>query len=164
MCRREEEQKLDPGEIAQIAEFGQNPIQLFDEPHKQFKEKMKKSLMDFENDELQIRYRCYHSDVVMIRMVTNKKNILCSVADHELYKLSSTPSKYKIQSKLKIHSYYPILCKGVFSADPQSTFAYAGDYLATCRHPDKCFILYNLSTLTRAQCVAFHLVIELSNM
>lgn len=155
---REAAQRLEPGEIAQIAGFGQNPMKLFDEPHKPFKGKSKRSLMDF--DETNTHYR-YHTElqtngIYMTRILTNKKNLLYAVANNELFKLTS---KCKIQAKLKLHHSYPILSKDVFNGDPLSTFSCADQYLVTCKHPNKSFVLYNLTTFTRVTSIVFHLVI-----
>jgi len=157
---REKSRRLDAGEIEQIAGFGQNPMRLFDDPHKPFKEKCRRSLMDY--DEVDVHCKCHsefqNNEVFMIRILTNKKNILCTISDNELYKLTTNPIKCK--TKLKLHSFYPILSKNIFTADPRSAFAYDKNYLVTCRHPNRSFVIYNLNTFTRVQSIIFHLVVS----
>ena len=153
---------MDKGEIAQIIEFGQNPMRLFDDYHKPFKLTSRKSLLDYEKNNYQINSRRHidhqNGDIEIIRIFSDKKNIFCSISEYDLYKLSSTNNKYRIQSKLKLHSYFPIITKERYIVDPRSIFSFSGKYLCTCRHPDKSFVIYNVSTFTRVQSVSFHLV------
>ena len=48
--------KLDIAEITQIAEFGHNPAQLFEKPHKPFKAKVVKVVFDPRLDEVRRLY------------------------------------------------------------------------------------------------------------
>ena len=164
MIKREVKRPLGPGEIAQIAEFGNNPIKLFDKLHKQHKGKGNRSIVDdiesdcpskFQADTMNSQKTEYNT----LFIVSNDKNIIYAITEQELCKLTIVNCKCQIKSKLKLHNQYQIFSNGSFLINPRSIFAYGNECIVTCNTLDKTFIIYDLKSFTRFQSMAFHFVI-----
>ena len=161
--KREATQPLAQGEIVQIAEFGNNPIKLFDKLHKQYKGKVNRSLVDDIESECPSRYQAeimnnQKMEANTLLLLSSDKNIVYCITEQEICKLTIVNSKCKLQSKLKLCKQYQIAANSSFLICPRSLFGYGNDYIATCGNSEKTFILYNLKSFTRHQSLAFHLV------
>jgi len=95
--REESENKLDPSELIQIAEFGNNPIQIFDKPHPEFDSKFKeeaKYALDFLYPAQRYMVTIYKPKEFerpnIIRIMVKDKNAIYTINDeyeicHKMY-------------------------------------------------------------------------------
>jgi len=159
--------RLSTTDINQIAEFGQNPIKLFDKPHPSPDDRVAdKVVFDMLSETtyyIFVRYGKW-SDNAIIRIISKDRFNVTIIGDNNVIEreiLLNTKGKFKttgVSKKLNQRfSVYNNESK-TLNMDASCAFSYTEDYLAIGRNYDNSFTLYNLSSLNPISTIYFHKV------
>ena len=149
--------------------MGQNPLQLFNEPHP--KSDLKPNLRVFNIFDKTTIYKVqqYVTDDThpspIIRMYSkDQNNFIIININNELVKKTLLPAKkkYKTVDKPKTMYRYFNIYSGkncTFNSDPNSVFTSSYETLVSCRNIENNFVIYRLPTLEIINTISFHKVL-----